>query len=456
MTEESAKSGLGGAALGAAAAVIVVALGGWALFGRGGPEPAEPAPAEPAKVAEVPAPAAAPGAAPAPEAAPEAPVAAGIAPPRFDVVRVESDGSATVAGSAVAGAAVSLRIAGTEVAAATADAQGRFAALFTLSPSDVPRILQLVMLLDGKEYPANETVALAPVAGPEQVAAAQPEPAAEPAPAAGPAAPPAALLVTEEGVKVLQPGAGAPAGMAANVTIGLIAYPGSDQVQVAGLGQGGQSVRLYLDGGLVSETAIGADGQWSVILQAVAPGLYTLRADQIGADGKVTSRFETPFKRETPEALAAVLAPQAPAVTAGTAPETSPAPGAEAAAALPEAAPAEAAPAEAPAPAPAAPAEVAAAEPPPAPPAPAAPEAAATPAPAQTTPAAAPATPEPAPAGQAPVSVTVQPGYTLWGIAEAQFGSGYLYVQVFEANKDQIRNPDLIYPGQVFTLPGAP
>ncbi len=56
-------------------------------------------------------------------------------------------------------------------------------------------------------------------------------------------------------------------------------------------------------------------------------------------------------------------------------------------------------------------------------------------------------------APQAPVTVTVQPGYTLWGIAKRNFGHGILYVQVFEANRDKIRNPDLIYPGQVFTIP---
>ena len=48
---------------------------------------------------------------------------------------------------------------------------------------------------------------------------------------------------------------------------------------------------------------------------------------------------------------------------------------------------------------------------------------------------------------------TVQPGATLWAIAEERYGSGVLYVNVFEANKDRIRDPDLIYPGQVFTLP---
>jgi hypothetical protein len=48
---------------------------------------------------------------------------------------------------------------------------------------------------------------------------------------------------------------------------------------------------------------------------------------------------------------------------------------------------------------------------------------------------------------------TIQPGNTLWAIAEERYGSGVLYVNVFEANKDRIRDPDLIYPGQVFLMP---
>ena len=49
--------------------------------------------------------------------------------------------------------------------------------------------------------------------------------------------------------------------------------------------------------------------------------------------------------------------------------------------------------------------------------------------------------------------VTVQPGNTLWAIARKRYGDGLLYVQVFEANSDKIKNPDLIYPGQLFDLP---
>jgi nucleoid-associated protein YgaU len=57
----------------------------------------------------------------------------------------------------------------------------------------------------------------------------------------------------------------------------------------------------------------------------------------------------------------------------------------------------------------------------------------------------------------APVTITVQPGFTLWGIAQERYGDGVMYVQVFEANRDKIRDPDLIYPGQVFAVPeGVP
>ncbi|MCU0910946.1 MAG: LysM peptidoglycan-binding domain-containing protein [Rhodobacteraceae bacterium] len=53
------------------------------------------------------------------------------------------------------------------------------------------------------------------------------------------------------------------------------------------------------------------------------------------------------------------------------------------------------------------------------------------------------------------VVVTVQRGFTLWRIARENYGDGLLYVKVFEANRDQIRDPDLIYPGQVFSVPLA-
>ncbi|MCY4328191.1 MAG: LysM peptidoglycan-binding domain-containing protein [Rhodobacteraceae bacterium] len=55
---------------------------------------------------------------------------------------------------------------------------------------------------------------------------------------------------------------------------------------------------------------------------------------------------------------------------------------------------------------------------------------------------------------QLPQLVTVQRGYTLWGISRSRYGLGRLYVNIFNLNQDQIRDPDLIYPGQIFRMPG--
>lgn len=406
---------MAGVAAGVGVAVAVV-LAVWLGFGRPAEKPPEVAatPAEPAKAQ--PAAPAVPVEAPAPK-----PATAVL--PAFDVVRVAPDGAATVAGTAAPGAAISLRIAGAEVASGKSDAQGKFALLFTLPPSDMPRLLQLVMTADGQEVAAKDTVAVAPIAAPQVAATATataeaaPQPSTDSDPAAAQTAevvesmaeatspeptyssPPATLLVTGGGIKVLQSGAASPPGFAAALTVDSIAYAAGGAVQVGGRGQPGQTVRLYLDQRPLIDTPVQMDGAWAVTLPEIAPGLYTLRVDQVMPDGKVTARFETPFKRETPEALAAALgtpepAPQ-PDVTQATAER-------EAAATADE-----------------------------------------------------PALPPPAPEPAA-VTITVQPGYTLWGIAKTEFGDGVLYVQVFEANKDRIRDPDLIYPGQVFTIPKAP
>lgn len=51
--------------------------------------------------------------------------------------------------------------------------------------------------------------------------------------------------------------------------------------------------------------------------------------------------------------------------------------------------------------------------------------------------------------------VIVQPGNSLWRIARRSYGKGQLYSVIYEANRDQIRDADLIYPGQVFAVPGT-
>ncbi|MDA0306204.1 MAG: Ig-like domain-containing protein [Proteobacteria bacterium] len=49
--------------------------------------------------------------------------------------------------------------------------------------------------------------------------------------------------------------------------------------------------------------------------------------------------------------------------------------------------------------------------------------------------------------------VIVQPGNSLWRLARRSYGKGVSYTTIFEANKEQIKDPDLIYPGQVLALP---
>ena len=51
--------------------------------------------------------------------------------------------------------------------------------------------------------------------------------------------------------------------------------------------------------------------------------------------------------------------------------------------------------------------------------------------------------------------VVVQPGNSLWRIARRVYGQGPRYTVIYQANQEQIRNPDLIYPGQIFTVPAA-
>ncbi|PYE84041.1 LysM peptidoglycan-binding domain-containing protein [Pseudoroseicyclus aestuarii] len=197
-----------------------------------------------------------------------------------------------------------------------------------------------------------------------------------PAPEAATPARPAVLAAGPEGLQVMAPALapGAPPEVLEAVAIDAITYDPGGAVRLQGRAPGGGAVRLYLDDAPVLEVPVDADGRWSGRLggageAAIAPGDYRLRADQIDAAGTVTSRSETPFRRETRQALAAALAEDMAQDAGGIA------------------------------------------------------------------------------------TRVVQPGATLWGFAVERYGDGFLYAQIFEANRDRIRDPDLIYPGQVFRLP---
>jgi nucleoid-associated protein YgaU len=57
------------------------------------------------------------------------------------------------------------------------------------------------------------------------------------------------------------------------------------------------------------------------------------------------------------------------------------------------------------------------------------------------------------PSSASPRTYTVKPGDTLSKIAKEQLGSASAYMKIFEANRDQLTNPDLIKPGQVLRIP---
>ena len=178
---------------------------------------------------------------------------------------------------------------------------------------------------------------------------------------------PTIMLADSEGVRVLQNGGAAPQ-VVDNVSIDAINYDSAGEVALTGRSSGQRSVRIYLNNKAILDATVGANGQWRADLPEIDTGTYTLRVDELDVEGDVVSRTETPFRRESVEAIQAL--------DLGGATE-------RAAVAL----------------------------------------------------------------------ITVQPGNTLWGIARDKYGEGLLYVRVFEANAGRIRDPDLIYPGQIFTVP---
>ena len=51
------------------------------------------------------------------------------------------------------------------------------------------------------------------------------------------------------------------------------------------------------------------------------------------------------------------------------------------------------------------------------------------------------------------VTTTVSRGDSLWRLSRDTYGAGTRYAVIYKANREQTRNPNLIYPGQIFVLP---
>uniref|UniRef100_UPI002AFE81F8 hypothetical protein n=1 Tax=Pararhodobacter sp. TaxID=2127056 RepID=UPI002AFE81F8 len=124
--------------------------------------------------------------------------------------------------------------------------------------------------------------------------------------AAAPDMPTAFLLRGDGGVEVLDQG---PSVMD-NVVIDSISYSEAGEVQISGRAAGSAptaDLRIYLDNRPIAVVQA-EHGDWRLDLPAIAPGIYTLRVDQLSPEGGVESRFETPFQREAPEVIAAARA----------------------------------------------------------------------------------------------------------------------------------------------------
>ena len=343
-------------------------------------EPAVPAATEPAPAATTaPAsgPAIPPAAAPADDAAAKA-EAAQPAAPSFDVVRIDPQGNAVIAGKAAPGAEVTVMLGDKPLGKVTADSHGEWVFVPTepLKPGEQVVGLQ-AKGADGQDVRSKDVVVLAVpepgknLAGTEggdtkPLALLVPREGGASVPLQTPEVAPAApAAVTEAPAIPAAPAAAeatAPAGKG-NVSVDVVDYDNKGDVIIGGSGAPGASVNVYLQNQFAGQAPVDEKGRWSLTPdQPVKPGRYQLRVDELGADGKVTQRVEIPFTRAAPEELAAA----------------------------------------------------------------------------------------------GPDHVTVQPGNSLWRISRRIYGKGIQYTDIYEANRSQIRDPDLIYPGQVFAVPQKP
>jgi nucleoid-associated protein YgaU len=172
---------------------------------------------------------------------------------------------------------------------------------------------------------------------------------------------------------------------------------------VSGRARAGAAVRLYLNDSFVAPVTAGSDGRFAVTInEGVAPGNYRVRVDELESNSSsVRARAEVPFnvpdQAVTGTVTAQATAPRRTDIAAVGQPQLAAAGGNVASDA-------------------------------------ASPSAVVVPKIATT---------------------TVSRGDTLWRLSQVTYGVGTRYATIYKANKQQIRNPNLIYPGQVFVMPAS-
>ena len=370
-------------------------------------------------------------------------------PPVFDLLRVEPNGDMVVAGISSPGAEMEL-VAGTKtLTKTTANANGEFVAVLdeALNPGDYEIVLRstdsngVVMtsaetaIVSIPETGSDEVIALVEAPGEPSRLITVPEVETASAPieankaenestAAEEAAPsqdsseqatvetanvePAAEPVTEP--------ASATANEEKRVRIEAVEIDGPT-VFVAGAAKPGTKLRIYANEILLGDTQASAQGRFLIEVNRDLPvGDYIIRADALSSNGaEVVMRAAVPFTRSAGEKLAAVAVPATTKLPNEPPKIEQDAPVAQAS------------------------------ETPPA----------SEQAPATNVQATAPANGAEIEQPLTPVenSVVIRRGDTLWHISKRVYGQGIKYTTIYKANDEQIRDPDMIWPGQVFALP---
>jgi nucleoid-associated protein YgaU len=329
-------------------------------------------------------------------------------PPEFDIVRVERSGEGVIAGRGAPGATIVLKDGDNELARAVADANGEVVFLPPpLTPGEHALTLQSTLPGAGAGASSQSVKVVVPKAGQQAVTVAR----------AAPEQPAASR--SDAGAPKSQPGtpssAAAPPKPAPAVSIRTAEAEEGGSFYATGSAPPGSQSRLYLNGAFVGKVIADLNGLWSLkVEKGMQPGHYAVRADEVEAgSGKVIARAEVPF--DFP-------------VAAPTGPVSSPA--------TPVKGPVDQAQKSS--------VEASAKDQPKAQPA--------------SSPSGGTASaPGPAAAVVKEVrTATVVRGDSLWRISKKMLGRGTRYTQIYEANASQIRNPSLVFPGQVFVLPPDP
>jgi len=278
--------------------------------------------------------------------------------PSFDVVRVNPNGDAVIAGRAKPGATVTLLDDGKVIGSAKADDRGDWVLLPNSSIAPGEHKFTLQAQDDKEAAQPSERMVIVVVPAPAKDIAGN----AVAAPAGA-----LALSVPQTGegpTEILNmPSSGnaadVPKGPVREPTLDVVDFDKDGRMALAGRAAADSKVALYLDDKLIGSAPVDPQGRWRFVPQEkLSIGRHELRVDQVDANNKVTARIVQPIEQ-----------PDFAALTPGA------------------------------------------------------------------------------------MQIVVQPGNSLWRLARRTYGEGLQYSVIYEANKDRVRDPDLIYPGQVLSLP---